>query len=261
MSSQNPIKKADLARHWKVSRAYLTRLAKPLSAGGKDLPEFTSLAEADAWRTVNAPPRPGNALRRTGMFGAEQSPPKNETEAGEKTARNHATTTPAVATPTHAAVTHAATELWDAQIDLEQYVTPGADFDRLMPEKAERVAQIAYGLFERAAQTGQPALVSAATKNFHEAARAASDVRARFIEIQERTRVLLPLDEVMDILGTELQAVRAALAKHGERVAAAANPSDPGLAQRVVDADIDQIFASLDLIAMRTRRELTVPAA
>lgn len=263
MSEQKPIIKADLAKRWGVSRPYLTRLAKPVSEGGKGMPEFTSLEEADAWRLINAPPRPGNSLRRPSPFAGEQSSPENQVEQAKKSPSDPAPTTPATPTaPGNARPTSAAAELMDlTPIDVRAMVRTDVDFDGLMLEHAQRVPQIAYGLFERAAATGLASVVSASTKNWHEASRAAADVRERFVNVQERTRALLPLDEVMDIVGTELQAVRSAIAKHGERCAAAANPADPALARKVIDDDIDTIFAALDQLAARTQRELAAPAA
>lgn len=212
------------------------------------------MAEADAWRMVNAPPRPGNAHRAGRGFAGEQSSAKNPAEGGEKNGGDTVTTTPANSIP-------AGGEWQPARVDVAAMVTKGGDFDELVLQHAEEVAQIAYGLFRLAAETASPNSISAATKNWHEAARATGDIRTRYIEALERRRVLLPLDEVMDIVGTELQAVRAAFTKLGERVAASANPAEPSLAQRAIEEEIDRVFSAMDQLAARARRELAAPAA
>ena len=95
----------------------------------------------------------------------------------------------------------------------------------------------------------------------HEASDAAAYVRERFLGLQEKSRTLLPLDEVMDVVGTELQAVRQALSKLGELCANDANPADPAVARRVIDAAVDNICARFGLLLNRAQRELAAPAA
>jgi hypothetical protein len=91
-------------------------------------------------------------------------------------------------------------------IDVEKFIRNDKDFDSLMIEHAERVPQIAFGLLELKQRTGVPTAIAAATENWGQATKTAAAVRERFLDLQERTRALIQLDQVMDIVGTELQA-------------------------------------------------------
>ena len=263
-SEQTPLTKADLARHWGVSRPYLTKLAKPEAEGGKAMPTFTALADADAWRAVHAAPRLG---RVEPVFAGEQSSSKKPVEAAKKPPASPGTTTAdstRTATGTgrgKGGAADALAHLIPERIDIAAFIRRDVDFDVLMVEHAEEVPQVAHGLFRLAAESGHPSAISAATRNWHEATTAAADTRTRYLAIQEKSRALLPLDEVMDVIGTELQALRTALTKFGERCANDANPSDPALAQRVIDAAMDLVFAKLDAVETRAVRELSAPAA
>lgn len=120
---------------------------------------------------------------------------------------------------------------------------PGTDFDSLMVKQAETTVQVAHGLYIRACETGDPSRISAALKNWNEAAEVVAKRRADFLGVQEKARNLLPVDRAMDIVGRQLQALRMALLRAGDRCAADANPGDPALAKRVFDAEVDRILA------------------
>lgn len=261
---QRPLSKADLARHWGVSRAYLTKLSKPETEGGKSLPIFFDLAEADAWRSVHAPERRSRVVP---TFAGEQSSTENSAEGAKKSPDLTSTTSLPKAqgeSGRRKGGGGGAKDLGEwlpAKIDVAAMTRRTVDFDVLMVQHAEEVPLIAHGLFKMAAETGHPNAISAATRNWHEAASASANVRGRFMELQEKSRALLPLDEVMDIVGTELQAVRSALHKFGERCAMDANPADPALARRVIDAAMDAVFAKLSSVEVRAARELSGPPA
>lgn len=264
-NDQSPLTKAELARHWKVSRPYLTKISKPAAEGGKDMPPFTTLAEADAWRAIYAAPR---LSRVETPFAGEQSSRENPAESAKNAADSTHTTTPAknphapkAGRPARGATTDAMAHLVPERIDIASMVQRDVDFDVLTVRHAEEVPQVAYGLFKLAAETGHPSAISAATRNWHEATSAAAEIRTRFLDIQEKSRALISLDEVMDIVGTELQAVRTALLKVGERCAIEANPGDPATAQRVIDAAIDLVFSKLAAVEVRAQRELSAPIA
>ena len=263
-NEQTPLTKADLARHWGVSRPYVTKLAKPEAEGGKAMPTFTDLAEADAWRAVHAAPR---SARVESVFAGEQSSPVKPTEAAEKSPVPTSTTTgnnPAATTGGggrgKGKRADALAHLMPDKIDVAAMIRRDVDFDVLMVGHAEEVPQIAHGLFRLAAESGHPSAISAATRNWHESATASAGVRERFLAIQEKSRALLPLDEVMDIVGTELQPIRTAISKLGEKCALEANPSDPALARRVIDEAVDRIIAGLYAVEARAQRELSAPA-
>lgn len=241
MSELKPVNNSTLARHWNVSAPYVSKLKRPVAEGGKAMPDFLTVADADVWRAVHAPPK------------SPQSFAQNSTEGGKKNGGVSGTTTRSDKTN----ATHTRAKL----IDITQFIKrgEGVDFDTLMIRQAEHVPQIAFGLYELACQGGNSAEISAANKNWHESAKASAAVRSSFLELQEKTRALLPLDEVMDIVSTELQPVRQAMQKIGERFAAAANPDNPALAKQVIDAAIDKIFAQLDRTSARLEKELAAP--
>ena len=189
------------------------------------------IEEADAWRAVNAPPKVGKSVAGLG-------------ETAEKQ-RASSLLSPQILKKRERS----------RLIDVKSFIETGEDFDQLMIGHAENVPQVAYGLYLLACQEGAPGEISAATKNWHEAAKAGAAIRTEFLDLQERTRALIQLDIVLDIIGTELQAVRAALLKLGERCANDANPQDPGKARTVIDAAVDRIFTQMSSIAERVQKE------
>lgn len=145
----------------------------------------------------------------------------------------------------------------DEPIDVEAVLAAaGGDFDAAMIKHAEEVPILAYALYQAAIRRGNDALVSVRVKNWGEAAKQAGLVREKFLEIQEKTRALIHLDEVLNVLGTELQALRVAMLKLGERHAAAANPENPPLAKAVIDAGVDAVFRQMDQARLRVDTEL-----
>ena len=268
---QRPLRMADLARHWNVTSAYITKLVKtnglPLTADGKVA--FLSLEDADLWRAVNAPPRRAKS---------ESPPPapsvdsmENLDGATEKIAPPNPTTTtteqnaaPAAGGGETARGAAGGEKSLPANkrqpeaeiIDVTRFIRRDVDFDALMIQQAEGVPQVAHGLYERACAIGSANEIAAHLRNWHESSKAAGAVREKFLEIQERTRALLPLDEVMDVVGMELQQARSLMIKMGERIAAAANPQDPALARRVIEAAVDGVFRQYDSTLTRAAKEL-----
>lgn len=250
------IKRAEIARHWGVSPAYVTMTLK--RHGGGDL-QFSTLEEADRWRSIHAPPKPSSESRRA--FSGEQTPSASP-DTQEKN-REASSTTPRVAhAQGHAHAPHATTPppapayLPHAPLDVQSFVSAGGDFDSVMLRQAEEVPQIAYGLYRLACGRGDSVEIANATRNWNDAAKASAGVREKYLELQEKTRALIPLDLVMDVVGTELQPIRVLMLKGGERYGARANPSDPALGKTIIDELIDHVFRALDLATTRTEREL-----
>lgn len=251
-----PIKRAEIARHWGVSPAYVTMTLKRHSGGAL---QFSSLEEADRWRSIHAPPKPSSESRRA--FAGEQSP----SHAPVNPAKNRvdSSTTPNVAhAQVHAHGPHATTPppapayMPHAPLDVQSFVAAGGDFDSVMLRQAEEVPQIAYGLYRLACGRGDSVEIANATRNWNDAAKASAGVREKYLELQEKTRALIPLDLVMDVVGTELQPIRVLMLKGGERYGARANPGDPSLGKTIFDEFIDGVFRALDLATTRTEREL-----
>ena len=257
MSEQKPIKPADLARHFGCSPAYISKLRLPVGDGGKAMPDFFTLEDADTWRSIHAPPK----LRRRGS--AEPPSPIGEklTPPAENFVPIPGTTTSTPNPPPAPAGTKGKqVEGGGTVIDVRAFIQSGVDFDALMIANAETVPQVAYGLYLRACESGNPVAIASALANWNDAMKAAATARAAFITVQERTRALLPLDQVMDIVGTELQAVRSDLSKLGERFGAIANPKDPEVGRHAIDAAVDSVLAKFEVLTARTSRELAVSA-
>lgn len=138
---------------------------------------------------------------------------------------------------------------------MRRFVRTGGDFEAIMLGQAEEVPQIAYGLYIMACQSGNAVQIANATSNWSDAARHSAEVRKRYLEVQEKTRALIPLDLVMDIVGTELQSLRALLDAFGERYGAKANPADPTAGRVAIDEGIDEIFRQMDAAPVRVRGE------
>lgn len=250
VNEQKPLTKGQIARHWGVSAPYLAKLSRPVTEGGKAMPDFFMLADADSWRAVHAPPRAGgkNAKKHT-------PPPENE-KARAPAPCNDAGSSESSAVPVASPGDPAADGARRALIDIKQFTQRHADFDGAMISDAEIALQVAYGLFMLACERGEPGAISAANKNWHEVGKVSADIRARYIEIREKTRALLSLDEVLDVVGTELQSLRRQLLNLGARLGSTANPADPALAERIINAAIDGIFRDMDLVESRARTEL-----
>jgi FMN phosphatase YigB (HAD superfamily) len=144
-------------------------------------------------------------------------------------------------------------------LDVAALIRREGDFDAQAVREAEEVALLAGALYRMACAEGVHADIALAIKNWNDAAKASATVRERFLEIQEKTRALLSLDIVMDIVGTELQAVRSLLLRLGERIAAKANPADPASARKAVDAGVDDIFHAITVAAERIEKEIAAP--
>lgn len=224
------IRACDLARHWGTGSSYISMLRQR-----RNMPEFETFEAADAWRAVNAP-----AKRRA----PRSDPGSTEPVAGfeERVENNnnnrHDKTPPS------------------PPIDTREYLAPaGTDFDELMLRQAEQVAQVAHGLYLRACSRGDPGTIAAHLKNWSEAGRYAKDLREKFMELQERSRMLISIDKVMDIVGQQLQDLRLALVGLGERIAVDANPENPVLAKQVIDADVDRLMARITMGEAAIREE------
>ncbi len=129
-----------------------------------------------------------------------------------------------------------------------------------MIEQAEAVPQVAYGLLMLAAKHGDSVEISAQTKNWNDATKAAAAARKNFLELQELSRALISLDEVENVVGTTLQEIRNALLKLGATVSAnlvSILPADKVQNVRMaVDDAVDLILSALEAAPDRTRRDL-----
>lgn len=217
MSAIRPV---ELARHWGTGRGYISNLRK--TAG---MPEFETFEAADAWRAEHAPAR----ARRTSSRSATSI--ETERGGGENASLSH---------HNNARVERAPVE----PVDVATFIAAaGTDFDALMIRQAEATVQVAHGLYLTACSRQDPVAIAQALRNWNEAAEVVAKRRTEFLGLQEKARSLLPIDKAKDIVGRQLQALRLALLRAGDRCAADANPADPALAKRAIDAEVDRILA------------------
>jgi hypothetical protein len=125
-----------------------------------------------------------------------------------------------------------------------------------MVEDAEAMPKIARGLFDRACRNLNIAEIANFLKIWNDAAGKSAEIRQRFLDLKERTRALIAMDDVEDVLGTELQALRSTMMRLGTTHAARANPADPALAQTVIDAAVDNMWRQLEIGIELAKREL-----
>lgn len=230
---------AQIAAHWGCSKSYVCRKIR------EGMPDFDSLDQASAWRLANAPSRAAK-IAESEVSGTPILLQKTNTFSEKNIAQQ--------AAPPRAV---GVGDVVSGIIDIEAFTQPEGDYDVAVVGRAERSERIAHGLYNHAATLNQPAQINYTLATWTAAAKASAEIRTRFLEIQEKKRALISIDEVMDIVGTELQAFRSAFLKLGERIATRANPSDPALARSVIDAEIDRQFSRLATTEQRARHELS----
>ena len=226
------LRQIDLAEHWGVSQAYISKLRRSFAAGGKGMPDFETLEDADKWRSMNAPPS-----RRRG--GSPSKAMAAQAAGGGSGSQSHR---PPPEPP--------------PPIDISGFVNSEEEFDVLMIRHAEEVPQIAFGLYQMAAKSGDAGSIPQRVRDWGEAAKQAAAVRGRFLDIKQRTGELLPLDTCMNIVGITLGGIRTGLSKLGARAAREANPDDPARAQAAIDKAVDRIFSMVLPGEDRIRHEL-----
>jgi hypothetical protein len=234
MNDPKPISRADLARHWKVSPPYVSKLGRSIAEGGKAMPEFFSIAEADSWRTRNCPPRPEFEAHRNST---NNPPPSAGKIAQSKTPQQPSGRESPPETPPSPP---------ERTIDVMPFVDHGADFTSLMIRQAKEVPQIAHGLWKDACRRQSHSEIDRTLSTWTDAAKAAAGILNDYLELQEKSKALIPIDVVMDIVGTELQAIRTRMLKFGEQVGPKANPDNPILAVTVINTAIDDLFKSFE---------------
>jgi hypothetical protein len=208
-----------LADHWHTSTAYIRGLRT--RKAGPQLPAFEDrgaeqaarFAEADAWRAIHAPARPGRVETRppdgadTGKF--------EEGAGGEET------------------------------VDTAKFLVETEDFDGWVIEQAEEVVKIQIGLYRRACATGDQYRIRQALDNWEVAARRCAELRKRFLELQESATNMIPLDRASDIVGRELGLLQQLLDDFGVRVGALANPERPEVGTAAINAAVDELYRQI----------------
>lgn len=222
------------------------------------MPGFASLAAADDWRAIHAPPRGRRLIGKnrvetttTPSAGSQGAAPEGEGHGEESSPPN------SIGERDTGGGSDRGREA--EVINIRRFIRRTDDFDGLALNQAQGVLQVAHGLYLRACEGGNAVEISAALKNWTDAAKACGSARETFLATREKSRALISLDEVEDVVGTELQELRNALLKHGDRVAAALAQLGPAVGAQVkaaVDGDIDGVFKKLAALPVSTRRQL-----
>lgn len=253
-SEQSPaahgVSDKDLAAHWDVSRPYIIKLRQQ-----KALPVFADLAEADAWRSVHAPPRGRRLVGKNRGETPTTTPPGTEGAAAASGANEQGQAAGGGGSSANSNGARAADV-----VDIRKFIRKTDDFDSLALRQAEHAVQIAFGLYERAAGSGDPVEISAALKNWSDASKACAASRAKFLETREKSRALISLDEVEDVVGTELQELRNRLLKQGDRIASALaavlSAEQLALVKRAIEDDVDAVFAQIEALPLNSRQQI-----
>ncbi len=178
------------------------------------MPEFGTLAEADAWRAQNAPPRRSNPRKPPAPPPAAQS--------------NGMGFISLPAAPPAAPTARPASEI-------------KGDFETRVLAQADALVDIAYA----SAAAADPMSASVALRNWAEAAKQGAAAKEKVVALQIEQRELLRLDDALECVSVLLQSVRRRILKLGERAAAAANPNDPAAAKAAIDREVDSLLAEL----------------
>ena len=111
--------------------------------------------------------------------------------------------------------------------------------------RAKRAEMVAYSLVMRSYKENSPVAMRAAVQGWGEAKKRVSEAEMEHARFEEVTRVLVRMDEVREVFGKWLGAIRNLMDAMPSSLAARANPSDPECAKRAIQDGIDQIFVTI----------------
>jgi hypothetical protein len=111
--------------------------------------------------------------------------------------------------------------------------------------RAKQAEIVAYSLVATAANNQNPVAMRAAVQGWGEAKKRVAEAEMEHARFEEVTRVLVRMDEVREVFGKWLGAIRNLMDAMPSSLAARANPSDPECAKRAIQEGIDQIFVTI----------------
>jgi hypothetical protein len=111
--------------------------------------------------------------------------------------------------------------------------------------RARRAELVAYSLVQRATNERNPVAMRSAVQGWGEAKKRVAEAEMEHARFEEVTRVLVRMDEVREVFGKWLGAIRNLMDAMPSSLAARANPSDPECAKRAIQEGIDQIFVTI----------------
>ena len=111
--------------------------------------------------------------------------------------------------------------------------------------RARRAEVVAYSLVQRATNERNPFAMRAAVHGWGEAIKRVAEAEMEHARWEEVNRVTIRMDEVREVFGKWLGAIRNLMDAMPSSLAARANPSDPECAKRAIQEGIDQIFVTI----------------
>ena len=111
--------------------------------------------------------------------------------------------------------------------------------------RARRAEVVAYSLVQRATNERNPVAMRAAVQGWGEAKKRVAEAEMEHARWEEVNRVTIRMDEVREVFGKWLGAIRNLMDAMPSSLAARANPSDPECAKRAIQEGIDQIFVTI----------------
>jgi len=127
-------------------------------------------------------------------------------------------------------------------LDAESYKSTSS-LGRL--NRAKQAEVVAYSLVATAATNKNPVAMRSAVQGWGEAKKRVAEAEMEHARFEEVTRVLVRMDEVREVFGKWLGAIRNLMDAMPSSLAARANPSDPECAKRAIQEGIDQIFVTI----------------
>ena len=111
--------------------------------------------------------------------------------------------------------------------------------------RGKKAELVAYSLVVQSAKERNPVAMRAAVQGWGEAKKRVAEAEMEHARFEEVTRVLVRMDEVREVFGKWLGAIRNLMDAMPSSLAARANPSDPECAKRAIQEGIDQIFVTI----------------
>ena len=111
--------------------------------------------------------------------------------------------------------------------------------------RAKQAEVVAYSLVVTAANSKNPVAMRAAVQGWGEAKKRVAEAEMEHARWEEVNRVTIRMDEVREVFGKWLGAIRNLMDAMPSSLAARANPSDPECAKRAIQEGIDQIFVTI----------------
>ena len=111
--------------------------------------------------------------------------------------------------------------------------------------RGKKAELVAYSLVVQSAKERNPVAMRAAVQGWGEAKKRVAEAEMEHARWEEVNRVTIRMDEVREVFGKWLGAIRNLMDAMPSSLAARANPSDPECAKRAIQEGIDQIFVTI----------------